>query len=195
MLLPVSLPEDLHLTAVTAALLQELKQLEIGKCTHTEISMRCRYLKKKDWWDKYGLLPKCHKLAFIPFKPIHRINRCLPLLEAAPQLTSWQPFQQVHHYKFYLVHRLKMASLECAFHKHILLSETGRSHMVLNPVNTEGARALECVYRLKIDWWKWHCELAHCLDAEFTCCSSTNSSFSSSLVLSAWSGLQSSTVG
>lgn len=35
-------------------------------------------------------------------------------------------------------------------------------------VNTEGASAWECVYWLKTAWQKWHCELAHCLDAEST---------------------------
>jgi hypothetical protein len=67
------------------------------------------------------------------------------------------------------------------------------SQMGLNPVNSGGVRALECTYRLKIDSWRGHCELVHCLDAESMISTSTIPAFSSSLVIGAWSGPPSST--
>jgi hypothetical protein len=63
----------------------------------------------------------------------------------------------------------------------------------LDPVNKGGVRALECTYLLKTASPQGHCELAHCLDVESMISSFTIPSFSSSLVLGAWSEPQSST--
>jgi hypothetical protein len=101
------------------------------------------------------------------------------LFKAVLQAISCHPVQQVRHFLFHLIDRLKMSSFPTHYSEKSQVAKSGE---------WGGVRVLECTYRLKTASSRGRCELAHCLVAESMISSSTIPTFSSSLVLRAWSG-------
>jgi hypothetical protein len=132
---------------------------------------------------KAGFIFKIFKLDYIFFNvlpPPPYTHRFIRIFHCSKQCYSWHPhpIQQVRHFGFHLIDRMKISSFQRIPHFGAQVS-----HRRLNSVNGEGVGTLECTYRLKIaPRWR-HCKLEHCLVAGHVISSSTIPVISFSIVL------------
>lgn len=116
----------------------------------------------------------------LPYKPVYEFSN-VQSSDADHQLTfcsSGRPFSILTHREA----ENELYSTNFTFWRKYI------SHREHNPAIKGGVRALECIYHLKIASRRGRCELALCLDADFTIPFFIIPSYSCLLFLGAWSG-------